>query len=282
MDAINILVVDDETTICTGYRYVIESRLAQCRAFAAFSGEETLEIMCETPVDVLITDIRMPGMDGIRLIKRAKSMDPDLETLVISAHEDFNYAVEAMRLSAAAHRLVGRRINAALAGPSEGGGRYADLLKTPNPAPFEIEYRRQDGETLWLRISSRPVCETVGRIYANAQAMEQIFINLLINAAQAMDKVDSRIRVRVTVLEDRPDRIIIEVEDNGRSMDAEVMEKIFDPFFTTKPMEEGAGLGLYICHNLIQGIGGDIRVRSAPGVGATVQVILNQSKEKGL
>ena len=57
--------------------------------------------------------------------------------------------------------------------------------------------------------------------------------------------------------------------------------KIFDPFFTTMSTAEGTGLGLYICHNLIQGLGGRIEVESEPGKGSRFMVILpDQDRRK--
>jgi signal transduction histidine kinase len=57
-------------------------------------------------------------------------------------------------------------------------------------------------------------------------------------------------------------------------MDQSTQHKIFDPFFTTKPAPMGTGLGLYVCHNLIQGLGGRIEVESEPGKGSTFRVFL--------
>ena len=57
-------------------------------------------------------------------------------------------------------------------------------------------------------------------------------------------------------------------------MDEETKRHIFNPFFTTKSPAEGTGLGLYVCHNLIQGIGGYIDVESEPGHGSTFRVVL--------
>ena len=70
------------------------------------------------------------------------------------------------------------------------------------------------------------------------------------------------------------DHLIIEISDNGCGMDKETKGKIFDPFFTTKGPEEGTGLGLYVCHNLIEGLGGRIEVESEPGQGSSFRIML--------
>ncbi len=105
-------------------------------------------------------------------------------------------------------------------------------------------------------------------------AIEQIVVNLLVNASQAMDKEDSL--VRLTIL--RPDtsegNAVVEVNDNGCGMNDEIRRKIFDPFFTTKAAGIGTGLGLSISLRLITELGGRIEVESEPGKGSTFRVVL--------
>jgi signal transduction histidine kinase len=127
----------------------------------------------------------------------------------------------------------------------------------------------------------KTIPEHLPRIYSNADVLEQILINLLVNATGAADKTDSWIKLNVNVNENWVDHTIIEISDNGSGMDAETRRKIFDPFFTTRSATDGTGLGLYICHNLLQGIGGRIEVESEPGKGSRFVVILpDQDRRK--
>jgi len=112
-------------------------------------------------------------------------------------------------------------------------------------------------------------------IFSDPVALEQILVNLLINAAQALDKEDSWIKLQVALGEAREERFIIEVSDNGCGMDAATREKIFDPFFTTKPAGAGTGLGLSIVHRLVEELGGRIEVRSEPGQGTTFRLFFS-------
>jgi signal transduction histidine kinase len=105
-------------------------------------------------------------------------------------------------------------------------------------------------------------------------AIEQVVVNLLINAIQAADKADSWVRLQILAKNKPMDEVLIEVSDNGCGMDAETQEKIFDPFFTTKAAGVGTGLGLSICHRLVLELGGRIDVRSAAGQGSTFRVTL--------
>ncbi len=116
--------------------------------------------------------------------------------------------------------------------------------------------------------------ENFPRIHADPMALEQILINLLINAAQAADKEDSWVRLSAAAGRAWLDHTIIEVTDNGCGIAAENMNRIFDPFFSTKTPAEGTGLGLYVCHNLVTGFGGRIEVESAVGEFSTFRVII--------
>ncbi|MFP2963147.1 ATP-binding protein [Myxococcus sp. 1LA] len=111
-------------------------------------------------------------------------------------------------------------------------------------------------------------------VEGNEGRFGQVFLNLLINAAQAIPLGQpERHEVRLT-LGTAGDRVIIEVRDTGMGMSPEVRARIFDPFFTTKPVGEGTGLGLSICHGIVTGFGGDISVESEEGRGSTFRVSL--------
>jgi PAS domain S-box-containing protein len=123
------------------------------------------------------------------------------------------------------------------------------------------------------------VPEDLPKIVTDAEALQQVILNLLINAAHACDKKDSRITVQAKFETSGDTDLVIEVNDNGIGMDERIRERIFDPFFTTKTSSLGTGLGLYVCYNLIEGLGGKIEVKSIPGEGSTFRVILPSSKE---
>jgi C4-dicarboxylate-specific signal transduction histidine kinase len=112
------------------------------------------------------------------------------------------------------------------------------------------------------------------RIYTAPHAIEQVLLNLLINAAQAADKEDSRVILNISIGSTLQDHLIIDVIDNGGGIDDASKDRLFDPFYTTRMADGGTGLGLYVCHNLIQGLGGRIEVQSQPGKGSKFTVIL--------
>jgi PAS domain S-box-containing protein len=112
------------------------------------------------------------------------------------------------------------------------------------------------------------------RVAANGARLEQVLVNLLLNAVQAFDEArpDNRIEVRGSSSTDG--QVVLDVIDNGPGVPADVLGHIFDPFFTTKPVGEGTGLGLAVVHGLLAQIGGTISVLQAPRGGAQFRVTL--------
>lgn len=108
------------------------------------------------------------------------------------------------------------------------------------------------------------------RIACAPSQINQVLLNLLTNAAQAIDG-SGRIQIRSWV---DAEGIHVSLQDNGRGMPPEVMAKIFDPFFTTKPVGQGTGLGLSISYKIVQDHGGRIRVASEPGRGTRFLISL--------
>lgn len=103
----------------------------------------------------------------------------------------------------------------------------------------------------------------------------QVLINLLVNAAQALGSAPAdRNTIRINVLRAGPDRVAVEVVDNGPGMEPEVAARAFDPFFTTKPAGAGTGIGLAVCKSLVEAAGGIIEVESALGEGTTFRLLL--------
>jgi signal transduction histidine kinase len=107
-------------------------------------------------------------------------------------------------------------------------------------------------------------------VTCNPQKIGQVFVNLLINAAQAIDK-KGVISIKTYV---KDQWVCIDISDTGRGIAAEHMTKIFDPFFTTKPVGIGVGLGLSISYDIIRKHGGTITFTSKQGEGTTFTVMM--------
>jgi signal transduction histidine kinase len=105
-------------------------------------------------------------------------------------------------------------------------------------------------------------------ISANRDQLKQVFLNLLVNA---MDAMKNGGQLRISTSEHENFAAVI-VSDSGTGIPQETLQKIFDPFFTTKP--SGTGLGLSVSHSIIEGHGGNIAVNSDIGEGTTFTVRL--------
>ncbi len=116
--------------------------------------------------------------------------------------------------------------------------------------------------------------QEVPRVMANETRLAQVFLNLLVNAAQSIPEGDSsQNAIRVSTWE-RDGQVIVEVSDSGSGIDAANMPRIFDPFFTTRAPSEGTGLGLSICQDIVHSLGGTIWAANKPAGGARFTVSL--------
>jgi signal transduction histidine kinase/ActR/RegA family two-component response regulator len=119
---------------------------------------------------------------------------------------------------------------------------------------------------------------TVPLVDANEARLGQVFLNLLVNAAQAIPEGQTD-RNRITITTAVADGMItIEIADTGTGIAAEVLPRIFDVFFTTKPIGVGTGLGLAICHRILTAMEGRIEVQSRVGEGTTFRVALKRAR----
>ncbi len=117
-------------------------------------------------------------------------------------------------------------------------------------------------------------------LYCYPRQLNQVFMNMLINAAQAIDDF-GRIRIQ-TRLEN--DSIIIRIKDTGTGIESENLSRIFDPFFTTKEVGKGTGLGLNLSYGIVKQHGGEIQVDSQPGKGTEfiISLPLNPALENSM
>ena len=111
-------------------------------------------------------------------------------------------------------------------------------------------------------------------VQADPDLLQQVFLNLVNNAVDAQEgRPGGTVTLRTRAL---PDESFVEAEvaDTGSGVAPGDIERIFDPFFTTKPTGQGTGLGLSICLGIVRGLGGDISVRSEPGQGTRMRLVL--------
>ncbi|WP_374594177.1 ATP-binding protein [Aquabacterium sp.] len=106
--------------------------------------------------------------------------------------------------------------------------------------------------------------------------LNQVFLNMFVNASHAIAAMKNQrkgvITVRTRQIE--PDRVLVEISDNGCGMEPQLLTRIFDPFFTTKPVGVGTGLGLSLAYGIVHKHGGRIEVHSEVGVGSRFSIHL--------
>lgn len=124
--------------------------------------------------------------------------------------------------------------------------------------------------------------ESVPKIEAYGGQLNQVFMNILDNAAFA---VSDREHGDVWISTRKDDKYVyVSIKDNGKGMSEETKNKIFNPFFTTKPVGQGTGLGLSISYKVIQKHKGEIRVESKEGEGTTfiikIPLLFDRSKNE--
>lgn len=83
-----VLFVDDEHNILSGLKRMLRSQRNEWDMEFADSGQAALEIMANAPFDAVITDMRMPGMDGAQLLEQVKSLYPETVRFVLSGHSE--------------------------------------------------------------------------------------------------------------------------------------------------------------------------------------------------
>lgn len=113
------------------------------------------------------------------------------------------------------------------------------------------------------------------RVRGDRGGLEQLFVNLILNAVQAIPEghvADNEIRISLRQLPS--ERVMVEIADTGPGIPTAIQERIFQPFFTTKPVGQGTGLGLAICKGIVAALGGEITFSTEAGVGTTFRVVL--------
>jgi signal transduction histidine kinase/ribosomal protein S18 acetylase RimI-like enzyme len=114
---------------------------------------------------------------------------------------------------------------------------------------------------------------------ANPTELQQVFLNLIVNAIQAMEG-----RGELTIETKQNDGgLWISIRDTGQGIEEKNLDKVFNPFFTTKSPGIGTGLGLSIVHHIINRLGGRINLESKIGKGTEFQIVLpimNQEKNR--
>lgn len=151
---------------------------------------------------------------------------------------------------------------------SSGDTRLHDINQTIERTLFLLE-----GQSLFHDIEiDRQLAPGLPRIPVSVQQMNHVFMNIILNAAEAMNGT-GKLAVRSFLSADG-EKVCVEISDTGPGIAAEVLPHIFEPFYTTKDADKGTGLGLSVVHGIVSDHRGQVTVRSRPGEGAAFTVEL--------
>jgi PAS domain S-box-containing protein len=125
--------------------------------------------------------------------------------------------------------------------------------------------------------------ENLPPITGDSNQLEQVFLNLISNARDAMDEIKDNRTLHIssfTVDDGFVPCVAVSFKDSGAGIRSQDKHKIFEPFFSTKPVGKGTGLGLSLCFGIIEAHGGRIDVKSLEGGGAEFTVIIPVKRKK--
>lgn len=209
------------------------------------------------------------------------NIDAALDALA-ACHErsaDLDRALEALRDAAEAGARVQQLVH-----------DFGSLSRAAAGTRGPVDVHRVIESTLritWTQIRDRARLvksyADVPPVRANESRLGQVVLNLIVNAAQSIERgrADEN-QIGVTTGLEPDGRVFIEVADSGHGMSRDIQQRIFTPFFTTKPAGVGMGLGLSICQRLIASFGGEITVDSEPGRGSRFRVVVPAASSPGV
>jgi len=118
------------------------------------------------------------------------------------------------------------------------------------------------------------------QVQAEFMLLEQVILNLVKNAIEAMEAVPPSERIlRLATGFDGKSLVSLYIQDSGPGITAQNKEYIFDPFFTTK--SAGMGMGLSICRTIIENHGGNLRLAKTSGQGSSFEIGLPMAQQTG-
>jgi signal transduction histidine kinase len=166
------------------------------------------------------------------------------------------------------------------------GRKQAMEKRLIEPAATVHQTLRMMRATVPASIELVELLEPVPAVYADPDQLQQVIVNLVTNAQQAIGERIGKITISLTQLPNPADqntRIVrLAVADDGCGMEEILAQRIFEPFFTTREADRGSGLGLSVVHGIVTSHGGQIELRTAPGQGSEFAVVLPAAERREL
>jgi PAS domain S-box-containing protein len=255
------------------------------------SGPQEATVICRDLTDMrrlqagLIVSERMASLGLL-----AAGIGHELNNPLTYVSANLDLAVDALKpLARQQADPALAKVLAPLFDAKSGAGRMREIVRNlrlfsqPQPDTFQpvrladVVETALDLTMIQIRAKARVEVQltAVPPVMGHPSALTQILVNLLINAVQALPDGDPATQTITVGLAPGDDgQVVLSVTDSGSGIAADLLPRLFEPFVTTKAAGEGTGLGLFICHSLVTGMGGHIDVVSTPGRGSTFAVVL--------
>jgi signal transduction histidine kinase len=229
------------------------------------------------PVSFVISNLYILQMYSKNIIDVIKKTEEVVRSKGAQAQEDFKQIYDEAQVDG-----IRNDLKSLIEQTATGADRIKSIIKSlrdfahPSGEEFKLDdlnaILEEALSSVWNEVKYKAAVKKelgiIPQVFCNRGRMEQAFVNILLNAVQAIEK-DGEIVLRTY---SKDDFVFVEIHDNGCGIAPENLGQIFQPFFTTKEAGKGTGLGLSIVYGIVQGHGGTILVKSAPGKGSTFTV----------
>jgi C4-dicarboxylate-specific signal transduction histidine kinase len=179
-----------------------------------------------------------------------------------------NYLSQIIRETGRAGKIAADIL--AFARTAGGSPRLVDLNEIVRQT-FSLAYHLLKMEDVECRLT---LADSLPSISCDAVGMRQALLNVLVNAAEAVEGCETRLVVVETRKDESGRCVILEVRDTGAGILPDTLPQIFEPFFTTRIQAGSLGLGLTVVRRIVQEHQGSLEVHSRPAQGTTVRITL--------
>jgi len=231
-------------------------RMAETAKLAAL-GELATGVAHEinNPLQVMLNEVGWIGEVLNEAALEENNREQIIESLDLIRHQ-------AMRCKAITSKLLTLRCALDAKGTTR---NLPDLVQNV------LDARRSQIERMGVRTEHDWPAQ-LGELQLPDSEWEQVLGNLVDNALDALESTPAEERVLAIQAGVDDSKLAISVRDSGCGIEEHLLTRIFEPFFSTKEVGKGIGLGLAICHGIIEAMGGSISVRSTPGHGSTFTI----------
>lgn len=172
----NILIADDHPLICKGFRQILSEASSEYAIYEVYSGQEVLDITQEKHFDIILLDITLPDMNGLRVLKELKQKHPLIPVLIVSMHSEEQYAVSAMKSGASGYLTKKSAADELLSAIEKitGGGKWitstladklAYLIEDDDLLPNHDSLTTREYQVLCMIASGKTVKEIAGELF---------------------------------------------------------------------------------------------------------------------